>query len=442
MGWRWLCAVVVGICLLVIGPAQAASIIRDTESERILYDLSRPIFDQAGVSRDQIDLIILGDERINAFVAGGMNIFIHSGLIIESDQADQLIGVIAHEMGHISGGHLIRQRDAMDTAGNQSIVSLVLGLATAAATGNAQAAQAITLGGQTMAARDFLSHSRAQESQADQAAITYLTNAGLPIDGLAQFLDQLGEMQNLPAEARPAYLSTHPAPTQRAAGIRRQLSDQSAEEQNRSVSPDLVAGFNRLRAKLIGYLRPQRVGRFYDASDNSIAARYAHTIAAYRNGFLAEGLDKLVKLLRLEPKNPYFHELRGQMLFENGSVSDAIVAYQAALTYVDDPAPLIQLALGQALVADGHNEQALHHLQQSAINEPDIPRLHRLLATAFGRLDKNGMAKLHLAIEAKLLGQHNDAIRLSRQAMDALAADTPAHQRAEDLIRQVKDRDK
>jgi predicted Zn-dependent protease len=433
-------AMVATIGLVFAPAAQAASLIRDTESEQILYDLSQPIFDQAGVSAEQVDLIILGDERINAFVAGGMNIFLHSGLIIETDHADQLIGVIAHEMGHIAGGHLIRQREAMDVAGNQSIISMVLGLAAAAATGNAEAAQAITLGGQTLATRNFMSHSRSQEAQADQAAINYLTQAGLPVSGLANFLDKLGGMQNLPAEARPAYLSTHPAPKQRADSIRAQLNQQTDADRNKIVSPDMVARFNRLRAKLVGFLRPDRVNRFYGPGDSAIPARYAHAIAAYRNGFLGEALDKLDTLINQEPKNPYFHELRGQMLFENGQVADAILAYQTALTYLEDPAPLIQIALGQALVADGHDVQAIHHLERAATKESDIPRLHRLLATAYGRRGQTGLAKLHLGIEADLLGRPADTIRLARQAMGELDPDSPAHQRATDLIRRAQEK--
>ncbi len=414
--------------------AQGLSIIRDAEIEQSIRTMSAPIFKAAGFDPDRINLIIVNSNSVNAFVAGGMNIFMHTGFLMETENPLELLGVIAHETGHISGGHLVRGRGAAERAGTVAAVTTVLGLLAAAAAGDPDAALAVIGGGQQIAMGGFLANSRSMENQADQAALKFLEEAEISAAGLLRFFEKLEEQELLPASQQVEWVRTHPLTRDRVEATR-------AAVERMPEAPPLPASFDRMhdrmRAKLIGYLRPHRETlRLYPEDDPSITARYARAIALYRANRPEEALAVIDGLIAAEPDNPFFHELKGQVLFENGKVVEALAPYRRATELMPE-AGLLHLALAHALIESGQPgsmEEALNHLKAAEAQEGRTPALHRFMGIAYGRLGQTPMAELHLAEEALLQGRSQDAIRKARMALDGLKPGTPQWYQAQDIL--------
>ncbi|MBI1301298.1 MAG: M48 family metalloprotease [Alphaproteobacteria bacterium] len=385
--------------------AQGLSIIRDTEIENILRSWGTPIFKSAELNPEAINIILVNNNDVNAFVAGGSNIFFYSGLILKTEGPGEVIGVLAHETGHISGGHLVRTREALERASYESIIGFVVGLGAAIASGEAGAAPAISAGGASVAQRRFFAHSRVHESSADQAALTYMEKAGINPSGLATFMDKLKAENYIPENQRSEYIRTHPLAENRVAALERRI--EMSDHKNASYPNLWIEQHARMRAKLVSFINPGQVPWVYDDKDKSIAAQYARAIAAYRNNQVDEALSRINDLLKREPENPYFLELKGQMLVDFGRVKEAVPVYQKSINLLPK-APLIRIAFAHALIESASDNQvsklnqAIDELNIALRDEPRSTRVHRLLATAHGRLGSESEAKLHLAEEAVL----------------------------------------
>lgn len=409
--------------------AQGLSIIRDTEIESILRSWGTPVFKAAELNPDAINIILVNNNDVNAFVAGGSNIFFYSGLILKTDGPGELIGVLAHETGHISGGHLVRTREALERASYESIIGFVVGLGAAIASGDAGAAPAITAGGASVAQRRFFAHSRVHESSADQAALTYMERAGINPSGLASFMDKLKAENYIPENQRSEYIRTHPLAENRITALQRRI--ETSDHKNTAMPELWTEQHARMKAKLASFINPGQVPWIYDDKDTSIAAQYARAIAAYRNNQVDQALSRIDGLLKREPQNPYFLELKGQMLVDFGRVKEAVPYYQRAINLLPE-APLIRIAFAHALIESAPNNQstklnqAIEELNIALRDEPRSTRVHRLLATAQGRLGNQGEAKLHLAEEAVLqrrfsyAKQHAQAVLQSEEEGSSL----------------------
>lgn len=412
-------------------------IIRDDEIERALKKLASPVFDQAGLRPSDVQLVIIGSPAINAFVAGGMNMFLFTGLILETENPEELIGVMAHETGHISGGHLVRTREAMENASIQAIVATVLGIAAAVGTGQTEAAAAISSGGQNVAMRSFLSHSRAQEASADQAAVRFLEQAGVSGKGMLSFFEKLQSQELAPASQQAAYVRTHPLTRDRIQLVENSVNTSRAAD--KKLSPDIYEDYARMRAKLMGFISPQRVSYEFEDSDHSVAADYARAIASYKLENVDDALKKIDALIGREPENPYFHELKGQILLEYGRIDEAAASYRKSVGLLPDSG-LLRIALAHALIEGGFNDQkklkeAIDLLQKARQAEPRSSQLHRLLATAYGRTGQEGMARLSLAEEALLQRDIPTAKRQAEAATAMLKQGTPGWLRAQDILK-------
>ena len=386
------------------------SIIRDAEIENGLYDLTQPVFDAAGIGRNDVRLILLQDPGLNAFVAGGMNIFLYTGVILEAENPGELLGVLSHETGHIAGAHLVRTARVMEQASFQAILASILGVATAAATGNGGAAGAIFSGGTTMAQQGFLA-----QASADQAAVKYLSDAGYNATGLLTFLQKLQAEDVLPAARRSEYLYTHPLTSNRISFLQTRV-ERTADKPSQNEQTQEM--FRRMQAKLVGFIYPEQALRY---TADTVANRYARAIAHYRKNDLNQALADLNGLIAEEPNNPYFHELKGQILFENGKIKDSLGPYARAVELAPS-ADLIRANYGQSLLADNQYQPAVNQLERALKTEGRSPLVHRLLATAYGRLEDHGSSRVHLAEEALLQQKYDDARRqagLARQVMDA-----------------------
>lgn len=412
------------------------TVVRDTEIEAILKEWSDPLIRAAGLRPGAVNLILVQSDAVNAFVAGGPNIFIFTGLLEKSENAGEVAGVIAHELGHISGGHLIRMRQAYENASYESLLGALLGIGVAIATGEGGAGAAISAGSQSMAARRFLSHSRVQESSADQAALSYIDHAGLGADGLVTFLDKLGDQELLPERQQSEYVRTHPLSRSRVDALKRGAAEIGAKQQSYPARWDDQHA--RMKAKLMGFLQPEQVVWHYGDSDKSIAARYARAIAAYRLNRVDEALERIDALAAAEPDNPYFHELKGQMLRDFGRLGEALASYSSALDRLAS-APLIQIDYAHALMETAGSDEAqirkaIGLLGEAQEKEPRNSRIQRLLATAHGRLGNEPMAKLHLAEEALLQSRLDFAETQATAAKRGLKEGSAEWLRANDIL--------
>ena len=437
----------VAALLTALTSAPAASqgnrirLVRDAEIENIIRRYSTPIFNAAGLAGDSVAIHLVGDNRLNAFVAGGQRLFINTGLLIRADNANQVIGVIAHEAGHIAGGHLARVQEELRNAELKSILAAVIGVAVGAATGSGGAAATIVRGGQGAAITDLLKYSRTQESAADVAALKYLDATGQSARGMADFFRLLQTDIRLQGGSEHPYLSSHPLTNDRISVVENHLalSRYAAAKAPR----EQIVDHRMMRAKLIGFMQPlNTVLRIYPETQNSAPARYARSTAYYLKGNLAIALPLIDGLIAEAPNNPYFYELKGQMLFENGRIEDSLEPYGKSVELAPEE-PLLRVALARAQIETGDKallDDAQTQLEAAARQEPEMREVWRLTTIVKGRLGQ--MAEMALAqAEFELRGgEHVAARTLADRAIDQLPAGSPGWLRAQDIRAEAQQR--
>jgi predicted Zn-dependent protease len=331
-------------------PATAADkpvLIRDAETEAAMAEFGDPIFGAAGLDPAAVHIYLLRDSRINAFVAGGQNLFLHTGLIRAAEHVDQLIGVMAHETGHIAGGHLPRLKEAQRIASIEQLIMCTLGLlgsVGSAASGSSSGGGAISLCGSTAGLGSLMKFSRTQESAADQAGMKFLDATGQSSEGMLDFLQILANSQKT-AIAPPVYLLSHPLTSERMAAVRAHV--EQSPLRNAPPRADFEATFQRVRAKLIGYVDPlERVLRAYPDRDNSLEARYARSVAYLEAGQIPKALNQVDSLLTEYPEDAYFNELKGDILYRSGKIREAVPAYEAAVR-AHPNSPLLRMSCAE-----------------------------------------------------------------------------------------------
>ena len=416
------------------------NLIRDAEIESTIRTFVTPIFQVAGLDPEAVAIVLVQDNSLNAFVAGGQRIFLNTGLLISTERPSQLIGVVAHESGHIAGGHLARQQEELKNLSTMQILETLLGGAAAVgggiAGGRGGAGGSVTgPGGQAIpgSLAAFLRYTQTQESSADQASITFLDRAHLSPRGTLEFLKILERQERLTI-GRPVtpYLSTHPLTPDRIATF----EDAVARSPYANVpdTPRNIELHNRMIAKLLGFTQPEVALQRYAESDRSVPARYARAIALYRKGAIGSALLPLDGLLKDYPNDPYFHELRGQILFENGRAAEAVPSYRRAVQL--SAAPILKIDFARALIETNKPEadrEAIRNLDLASQVEADSFELWRLEASAYSRMGNEGMTSLARAEMAVVRGQRAEAQAHAAAAMHQLPAGTPAWQRAQDI---------
>jgi predicted Zn-dependent protease len=427
--------------LLLAQDKKGISTIRDEEIEQALRAYVNPIFRTAGIVPENVDLIIVNDNSLNAFVAGGMKMFVHTGLIEFSEDPLVLIGVMAHETGHISGGHLIRVQDDYEKAGIQTALSYILGAASIAA-GAPQAGQAIISGGSHAAQRSAMKFSRLHEEAADQAALSYLTKLKFSPKGLAQLLEKLKERESIYVDKIDPYAQTHPVSKDRILHIKTSMQSGGLSKDEAPEALHLMQ--QRVVAKLNAFTTPPaEIFKRYPSEDTRLAARYARAIAHFRVPNLKKALEEIDALLATQPNDPYFVELKGQMLFEHGKVREAIPYYSKAVSLKPESS-LFRLELAMAQLATEDKKflkEATEHLRKALLKEPRNALAWRQLAIAYGRDEKMGMSYLALAEESTLLGKKEDAEMFIRKAEKVLPHGSPSALRLKDLERILEEKD-
>lgn len=435
---RWLAACsVIAVLSVSLGArsAEAVSLIRDAEIEATIRAYAEPLWRAAGLNAPFVQVHLIDDDRINAFVAGGQQLFLNTGLLIKSKNANQVIGVIAHETGHMAGGHLARMQDELRHRTIESIIAMAAGVGAGVATGNPGVGMGTVLLGQNVTLRGFLQYSRTQEASADQAALKFLDATHQSARGLLEFFKILeGEMALFGGNQDP-YLSTHPLVPERIDAVQAHVDTSPYSDAKEPPAFDVM--HDRMVAKLVGYLHPlDRVLHDYPASDTSIPARYARAIALFRVSRFQESLAIMDSMLKEEPDDPFFLEQKGQILFQSGRVKDALPFYQKALA-LKPTEPLLRQETAQVMIETedpAYLKEAIADLSEATRLEPNEPLSWHLMAIAQGRAGNLPEASLSQAEEQLALGKKKQAKFFANKAMDGLPIGSPSWQRAQDIL--------
>ena len=415
-------------------PAAAQSVLRDSETELLFRDISKPLIQAAGLDPANVKIVLLNDPEINAFVAGGQIVYIHSALLTAADNVNQVQGVIAHELGHVAGGHILRMHEGAGNATKISILSLVLAAAAVAAGAPPDAGMGIMMAGQRAAMGDFMAFTRAQESSADLAGAAYLSKAGISGKGSLEFFKKLQNQEyRLAIYSKDSYDRTHPLSQERTQALSEIYHKDPAW--NRPSDPALEARFERIKAKLQGYIDPKKATTLYPESDQSVPAHYARAYAYHLGAYPDKALSEADALLKTAPEDPFFLELKGQILLESGEPKTAIPILREAVRNAPDQ-PMIAVMLGHALIAseDGKNFSEAKQVLKTAVNrDNDNPFAWLQLGIVYDHEGDQARAALATAERNNLQGNAKLALASARMAMRGIPANTPDYLRAQDI---------
>jgi predicted Zn-dependent protease len=441
---------IVTACALALAPVPVRAqenkgppLLRDTEIEQLLRDYTRPILRVAGLEQQNIQVVIINDPTFNAFVADGHRIFVNYGALMQSQTPNQLIGVLAHETGHLAGGHLAKLREELARAQTTMIVAMLLGVGAMVAgarsnnpnNGVGNIGAAAVSAPQAILQSSLLAYQRQQEENADRAGVKFLTATKQSAKGMYDTFKRFSDESLFAAHNADPYMQSHPMPVERVAALE-ELA-RSSPYWDAKDDPALQLRHDMMRAKTSGFMeRQDTVFRRYPPSNDSLPARYARAISTYLHGDLHSALAQIDGLIQAQPNNPYFYELRGQALLEGGKPNEAIAPLRRAVQ-LSNRAPLIEMLLGQALVATENNtyvEEAITILRAAVARETEAPLGYTELAMAYGRKGDYAEADLASAQAAYLRGDNKTARDLASRAKTRFAIGTPGWVKADDIV--------
>lgn len=429
-----------GLC---VGTARAQnlSLVRDDEIERAVSFYLTPLFEKAGLDAENLSVHLVKDDSINAFAAKGLHVFVHTGLLTRADDAQEIIAVLAHETGHIAGGHIVRMYENMKIARRSMLLSMILGAATVAVGGGADTAIGAASGGFSSMRSVFAAYRRSEENAADQTAAALLQKTGHDFSGFETIMRKLQTQESLGQTDDFALWRSHPAAKERLEAILNQT-------RLTRPSPDLTriaqenALFRRVKAKLSAFLSsPEKTRARYPETDESLPARYARAIADYRAGLFKRALEQTDALIADYPDDPYFYELKGQILFETGRAADAVAPYEKAVSLQSD-AILLRTGLVQALIERDDADALRRARKELTVLEPiaaELPSIWRLKAIVHGRLGQKGLADCALAEYGLATGDLKLARTFAERARGELNETDPARLRAEDILFRLRE---
>jgi len=432
---RWTCAIsAAGLVLAAASSANAQSAIRDTEIEEIIHEWSDPVFTAMGLEPSEVEILLINDDQLNAFATRGRILGLNTGLIMRTRNPNELLGVVAHEAGHIKNRHTLR--DGAQQAGMQPML-MTMALGALAVAAGAPDAGAVLLGNSqyfgTLSALRYMTH---QEGEADNTGARAMERAGESGRGLVTFFERNFRTEEVFSDARRyPYFRSHPLSSQRIENLRRLVSE--ADHYSHEDSPERMAQHTLVLAKMHAFMdNPLDTLRAYPETDVSLPGRYARAIAWYRHGEIDKAIAAIDVLLQEQPENPYFWELRGQVLMEEGRPADALSSHERSVELKPN-APLLRVNLGHALIATqdpNRVDEAIIQLKRAAVLEPDNTLAWRLLAQAYSSQGKEGEARLATAEMYFAMGAERQATQFALRARDMLDRGTPEWTRAMDIV--------
>jgi predicted Zn-dependent protease len=409
------------------------SVLRDSETELLFKDIARPLIIAGGLDPNSVDVVLLNDPEINAFVDQGQVVYIQSGLLQSADNVNELQGVIAHELGHVAGGHSIRLQEGAKTATGITLATMVLG-ALAIAAGAGDAAMGLMAAGQQAALGTFLAFTRTQEASADAFAVKTLHGAGISGKGMLDFFAKLQNQEyRLAIYAKDSYDRTHPLSSERIQALEQGFKSDPAW--GKPIDPDLEARFERVKAKLYGFVDPKQAVIKYPERDQSVPAHYARAYAYHMGGYPDKANAEADALLAKNPHDPFFLELKGQILLEGGKPREAIAPLREAVQR-SGKMPLIAAMLGHALVAteDPKNYSEAKLVLKEAVNrDNEDPFAWYQLGIIYDQEGDSGRAALATAERSNLQNDPKLALASAQMAMKGIPAGTPDYLRAQDI---------
>lgn len=433
-----LCAVLLAAILLLGQTAFGQSLIRDTEIEEYMRDFSEPLMVSAGLNPESVDIYIVNDGELNAFVTRGQKVFFYAGIISKFDSPNQFKGVMAHEIGHIASGHLARSGQTTRSAYGTMLVSAGLGLAAILA-GEAGAGAAILGSSSQFATLDVLKYTRINESSADQAGADYLDRTGESGRGLIEFFEKFRYQEVMSQQGRFPYFRSHPLSSHRIDSLREVVAE--SPHYDTPDTPEDIHKLTIMQAKLRSFIDPPQTTFInYPASNTSEYARLARAVAHFRAANLRDALRNIDSLIEEFPKNPYYYELKGQILFESGRAEDAVPSLREAVRLKPD-APLLQMALGQALISltpvakprETTLNEGVIYLKSTLTAEPENGFAWYLLSQAYGNLNQPALAKYAVAEQAYAGNDLRRAQEFANRALEGLPRDSAQYRRASDI---------
>jgi predicted Zn-dependent protease len=429
-------------------PARAQTagvpVIRDAEIEQLLREYTAPILRVAGLTEQNVRVVIINQNVFNAFVMDAHRIFVFSGALMQATTPNQLIGVFAHESGHIVGGHLSKMRQELANAQTAAIVAMLLGVgAIVAGAKSSNYGNSLDMGNvgaavisapQSYLEHTLLAYQRAQEEQADRAGVRFLTMTGQSAKGMYDTFKRFADEMMFTAAYIDPYVQNHPMPAERMAALEELVKTPYWDKKD---PPELQFRHDLMRAKLYGFTeRADTVLRRYPSSDTSLPARYARAIASYRFGDIRSALTQIESLIQAMPNYPYFYELEGQALLENGHAAEAIAPLRRAVQLAPNLA-LIQILLAQALIATNNakmTQEAVPLLRAALVKEPESGDAYEQLAMAYGHTGDLAGADLASAQAAFARGDNKTARELAARAKTRFPVGSPGWVRADDIV--------
>jgi predicted Zn-dependent protease len=432
-----------GLCVAPAARAQddGINIVTDTEIQDILKQETLPVLKTCGAQVNEVHFHLVSDKTLNAFTAGGQDIFLNTGLIQETANPNELLGVVAHECGHIAGGHAARQGEMINAGIKPMLITMGLGILAAAA-GAPDAGAALMMSSSYFGTLSILKYSREQESRADQAAATSLEAAGISGKGLVDFLDRFRYQEVFDDARRFKYFQSHPVSADRIEALRRRV-EAMPHYQNTDSPPEILALHELMKAKLDAFMNaPWQTLEKYKASDTSFRARYARAIAFYQGKEMDRAIKALDALLVDYPNNPFIWEVKGQVYFDSGRPAEAAAAHRRSVE-LNPNAPLLQVNLAQSLVAmeadtPGAADEAIVHLKKALALDHDQPMAWRLMAEAYDSKHMPGQARLAEAEYDYSVGDLSRARAFAMRAREYLQQNTPEWLRATDIVLESK----
>ena len=416
-------------------------IVRDAQIEGLIRDYAEPLLAAAGLQSNRVEIVLVNDLSFNAFVAG-RRIFINTGTILNSETPNETIGVIAHEIGHLAGGHQERLRDQLARAQVIAVVAGLLGagVAVAGAAGGSSAAagagSGIMMGGGGLARRGLMSYQRTEEITADRSALTYLRKTGQSPKGLLDSFDGLLRNNMLSGRGTDRYLSSHPAPQDRIGFL--QTAARESPYFDRKDPPELQLRHDLARAKIAAYNGGATLVRQTFGRDlHSQPALYGDAIATQLSGVPSGALAKIDRLIQQSPRNPWFYEVKGEILMEAGRGKEAAAQFRRAVELAPGRSGLLQASIGQALVTSGdpsQMKQAITEIRRGLDLEPNNYNAYRFLAMAYGQTGDVGAAELATAEGYWQAGNFRESKVFAARAQQKFRPGTPQWQQAQDII--------